>query len=163
MSKVYRVGSVLAVSAMLISAFGLAPVVPYQAQSQGRGNLKLIVTKSDGTPASGVTVGFFIPGLSSSGGPGSGGGGGGSPSSPNSVLPGSGNGDAIPLFQKAIRRVGQVVTDAEGKAEAKNLPAGTLTFRAGIPRTVGYKTDKVEVKANETVEVTIKLEPPLTN
>ena len=63
------------------------------------------------------------------------------------------------LLAKGVMK-GKVTTDAQGKFEIKTLTAGTYSYRAGNPTTVGMAGGELTVEAGKSVAVEIKLNPP---
>jgi hypothetical protein len=133
----------LVFSAMLVAA-SLSSVA--SAQTSGTSVLKGTVLNSAGSPAASVTIRLYLE----MGPQGSGGAVG------KAV-------DFIPVPRLLMKGtlVKTVTTDAKGKFEAKNLKGGDYTYRAGEPLGVGYKFGRTYVEEGKTVEVEIKLDPPV--
>ena len=116
------------------------------AQTTGTSVLKGTVLNSAGSPMSGVSVRLYLEM-----GPVDSGGG-----VTKSI-------DFIPAPRLLMKGslVRTVTTDAKGKFEAKNLKDGEYVYRAGDPGSVGYKYGRTKLDPGKTVEVEIKLDPPI--
>lgn len=138
----------LAFAALLIAGFVTAPLAAEDAPAVG--TVSGIVTDSRGRPVSGTTVYFFgntAPSKAGAAGNGS---------------KGHRSVDFTPMPSELAKGIlkGKAVTDASGKYEIKTLPAGSYTYRAGDPTTIGMSSGNVTVEAGKAVTADIKLNAP---